>query len=153
MKTKKEWRKVILLANYTELSSTDNLQEADNELLEKIQSILKKDFNLTEQDFGKALKKYQTEVLPQKETILRQKATEIMEDIVTGLNELKDDESFSTHKNPEIYYRMQEIMIMNGGKILKEEEQNSNLTHTMFYTTNLFGGDLGGHTYYFSFDK
>lgn len=152
-RTSQEWRKIVRLAHYTRLSSTANLQEAEVQMLEKIKSILLEEHALSEDDLKKALQQYQAEVLPQKETIIRQKATDFFSDIVAELKKMKDGESVTAGTDNDMGGRLQEIIAMGGGKILKEEERKAKITHTMFYDTNQGGDNLGGHNYYFSFDK
>ncbi len=154
-KTEKEWRTIVLLANYKRLCSTGNSQETNSER-QKVKDILKGECGLSEEDLEKELQQYKEEVLPQKEAIIKQKAKDIMNDIVKALNEIKSDESLSTADNREIFHRMQEILALDGDiadEALQEEEKKANITHTLIHQTNLNGDDLGGHVYYFSFDK
>lgn len=152
-KTEREWRKIVLLAHYKRLSSIPKLQDEQKKILQKVTNILKEEYLLSEEDLSKELQQYKTEVLPNRENVIRQKSSELFGDIVTELKKMKTDESLSTHDNPEIRNRLEEIIAMGGGQILEEEERKVNVSHTMFYQTNISGDDLGGHTYYFSFDK
>ena len=153
-KTEKEWRKIVQLAHYARLSI--NPEQVSPEA-EELGETIKKEHGLSETDLQKELKKFKEEVLPKKETIIRQKATEIIRDIEAGLKKLQKGESLSTNgDNREIYHRMQEILAIDpkiAGQALKEEEAKANISHTIIHRTNLNGDDLGGHTYYFSFDK
>lgn len=151
--TRQEWKKVVLLAHYNRLGSTNNLQK--NEMLEKVKSILLEEYGLSEEDLKKVMQRYQAEVLPQKEAIIRQKATKLFSDIVAEIKKMKRDESLSTDDYPEIRYRLQEIIAMDpkvANKILQEEEKNFNISHVMFQWSDWIG-NLDRQTYYFSFDK
>lgn len=154
-KTEKEWRKIVQLTHYARLSSSNNPQQVSAKA-EDFKKILKKEHGLSEADLQKELNKFRKEVLPKKETIIKQKAAEIMSDIAEGLKKLKKGESLNTSDNREIYHRMQEILAIDpniASKAFQEEEEKANISHTMVHSTNLCGDDLGGHTYYFYFDK
>lgn len=149
-KTEKEWRKVIQLAHFARLSIKP---EKAAPTAEEMSEILKKDYALTDEDLQKELNRFKKDVLPKKEAIIKKKASKIMRDIVKKLEKGK---SLSTNDNREIYYRMQEILAIDpniANQALQDEEEKSNVTHTMIHRTNLSGADLGGHTYYFSFNN
>lgn len=155
-KTEKEWRKIVLLARYNSLRSDVNSQETNNDNILKVEDILEKEYDLSQKDLEEQLQQYKKDVLPQKEAIIKQRAKEIMSDIARELNEIRTDDSFSTADNREIFHRIQEILAMDGdiaNEALQEAEKKANITHTMFHQTNLNGDNLGGHVYYFSFDK
>lgn len=153
MRTRQEWRKVLLLAQYTRLTSAYDLQETEANFLQKVKSLLEEDFSLSEDDLEKALKKYQTEVLPKRDTIIRQKAADAIADISAGILKQRSSKilSVSENNNSDLYFRTQEVIAMGGWQILAEEEKKANVTHTMFFSINSDGDDLGGHAYHFSF--
>ena len=154
-RNEKEWRKIVQLTHYARLSLSSNPEQASPQA-EEFKKVLKKEHGLSETDLQKELNKFKEEVLPKKETIIKQKAAEILSDIVEGLKRLKEGEALSTNDNREIYHRMQYILAIDpnvAGQALQEEEAKANITHTRVHATNLDGDDLGGHTYYFSFDK
>lgn len=152
-RTEKEWRKIIQLTHFARLSIKP---EQAAPTAEKMSEILKKDYGLTDEDLQKELNKFKDEVEPQKESIIKKKASKIMKDVVKGLKKLKKGEILSTHDNREIYYRMQEILAIDpkiANQALQDEEKKANVTHTVIHRTNMKGDDLGNHTYYFSFNN
>ena len=152
-KTQQEWRKIVTLTNFASLSNNKGSECSE---VEKLREILKKEHGLTEEDLRKELNRFKKEVAPQKEVIIKQKVDKIMREIVKGLKKLEKGESLSTSDNVEIYYMMQEILAIDyiiTNQIFQEEEEKANVSHTIIYATDLKGNDLGGHTYYFSFDK
>jgi len=153
-KTEKEWRKIVQLAHYTRLASTDNPQQLSSEM-EKIKGILQKEHGLTQEELEMELQRFKKEVLPQKETLINKKVAEIVSDIVKGLKNLEKGEYLNTIDNREIYYKIQEVLAIDpviGDKVLQKEEKKANIKHTVYYRSALLC-DKCGHTYYFSFDK
>ncbi|MBQ2917572.1 MAG: hypothetical protein IJE59_05395 [Clostridia bacterium] len=155
MRTEKEWRKIVQLTYYARLSLISNSGDDGSEA-KKFKRILKKEHGLSETDLQKELNKFKEEVLPKKETIIKQKAAEIISDIVEGLKKLKNGEFLNTDDNREIYHRIQEIIAIDANlanEVLQEGVEKANITHRVVHTTNFCGDDLGGYTYYFSFDN
>ena len=149
----KELQKIIQLTHFARLSINP---EQAAPTAEEMSEILKKDYALTDEDLQKELNRFKKDVLPKKEAIIKQKASKIMRDIVKGLKKLEKGKSLSTNDNQGIYHRMQEILAIDpkiANQALQDEEEKANVTHTIIHRTNMKGDDLGGHTYYFSFNN